>query len=52
MVKINVRIIFFEDEIYLFYPKTNLVFEYNKPHTLVGFMKIEEDGDTFKLIKK
>ena len=50
MVKINVQIIFLEDGIYLFYPKTNLVFEYNKPHTLVGVMRMQEDN--FKLIKK
>lgn len=45
MPKIRVEVVAFEDGVYLFHPKTKLVFEYSSPHRVVG--KIEPEGFTF-----
>jgi hypothetical protein len=47
MVKIQVRIVFLDEGVFLFHPVTNLVFDYNVPHNLVGKINLKD----FKLIK-
>lgn len=43
MVKINVKIVLLEDGLYLFYPKTNTIFEYKYPHKIVGYIDNESN---------
>lgn len=47
MPKIQCKIVLLDEGIFLIHPITNLIYEYNKPHRLIGKIDIKK----LKLIK-